>query len=100
MLEEQALHIADIIQHAKSNEARALEPTAEAEAEWVETIKQKAVNNREYLEACTPGYYNNEGKPAEGTGLFGGLYGGGAVEFHDLIRKWRTERELKGLLLT
>ena len=100
MLEEQALHIADVIQHAKSNEARCLEPTAEAEAEWVATIQEKAINNRDYLIECTPGYYNNEGKPDEGHGLFGGLYGGGAVEFHDLIRKWRTEGKLKGLILS
>jgi cyclohexanone monooxygenase len=99
MLEEQSRHIAEVIQHAKSNEARALEPTEEAEAEWVETIKQKAMNNRDYLEACTPGYYNNEGKPAEGTGLAGGIYGGGPLEFHELIKQWRVEG-LKGLKLS
>ena len=51
-----------------SHEARCIEPTAEAEAEWVATIKQKAVHNRRFLRECTPGYYNNEGQPAEGTG--------------------------------
>ena len=100
MLEEQSQHIADLIQHAKSQEARCIEPTAEAEAEWVETIKQKAMNNRDFLEACTPGYYNNEGKPAQGTGLAGELYGGGSVEFHDIIRKWRADREMKGVRFT
>jgi cyclohexanone monooxygenase len=99
MLEEQSRHIAEVILHAKHNEARALEPTPEAEAEWVETIKQKAMNNRDYLDACTPGYYNNEGKPAEGTGLAGGIYGGGPIEFHELIRQWRTDR-MKGLKLS
>ena len=68
MLEEQARHIAEIIQHAKSHEARALEPTPEAEAEWVQTIKEKALNNRSFLDSCTPGYYNNEGQVAEGGG--------------------------------
>jgi cyclohexanone monooxygenase len=100
MLEEQARHITELIQHAKSQEARCIEPTAEAEAEWVATIKQKAMNNREFLEACTPGYYNNEGMPEKGFGLAGELYGGGAVEFHELIRRWREEGEMKGLLFT
>jgi cation diffusion facilitator CzcD-associated flavoprotein CzcO len=95
MLEEQSRHIAELIQHAKSQEARCIEPTPEAEAEWVATIKEKAMNNREFLEACTPGYYNNEGKPEKGFGLAGELYGGGPVEFHELIRRWREE--MKGL---
>jgi cation diffusion facilitator CzcD-associated flavoprotein CzcO len=97
MLDEQAQHITDLIRHAKSLEARCIEPTEEAEAEWVATIKEKAMNNREFLEACTPGYYNNEGMPAQGTGLAGELYGGGSVEFHEIIRKWRTDGEMKGM---
>jgi cation diffusion facilitator CzcD-associated flavoprotein CzcO len=97
MLEEQARHITELVQHAKSQEARCIEPSPEAEAQWVATIKEKALNNREFLEACTPGYYNNEGKPSQGTGLAGELYGGGPVEFHELIRKWRTELQMKGL---
>ncbi|HEY6419312.1 MAG TPA: NAD(P)/FAD-dependent oxidoreductase [Candidatus Binataceae bacterium] len=100
MLEEQARHISELIQHAKLHEARCIEPAAEAEAEWVATIRQKALNNREFLEACTPGYYNNEGKPAEGAGLAGELYGGGPVEFHELIRKWRADGHMKGLQFT
>jgi cation diffusion facilitator CzcD-associated flavoprotein CzcO len=97
MLEEQSRHIAELVKHAKSQEARCIEPTVEAEAEWVATIKEKAMNNQDFLEACTPGYYNNEGKPQKGFGLAGELYGGGPVEFHDLIRKWREDGEMKGL---
>src|ERR1700722_16260524 len=100
MLQEQASHIADVIQHAKLNEARALEPTPEAEAQWVQTIKDKAVDNEGFLDACTPGYYNNEGHVKEGgSGFVGTLYGGGPVEFHDLIKKWREEGK-KGLKLS
>ena len=44
---------------------------AEAEAEWVATIKEKALNNQGLPEECTPGYYNNEGKPEKGLGLAG-----------------------------
>jgi len=97
MLEEQSRHITELIQHAKAQEARCIEATPEAEADWVATIKEKAMNNRDFLEACTPGYYNNEGKPEKGFGLAGELYGGGPVEFHELIRRWREDGEMKGL---
>ncbi|HUA35077.1 MAG TPA: NAD(P)/FAD-dependent oxidoreductase [Candidatus Binataceae bacterium] len=100
MLEEQARHIADVILHAKSNEARCIEPTTEAEAEWCETIKQKAVNNLGFLQECTPGYYNNEGKPGATKGFVSEQYGGGPVEFYNMVREWRANGEMKGLIFS
>jgi cation diffusion facilitator CzcD-associated flavoprotein CzcO len=96
MLYEQSAHIADVVQHAKLHEARSLEPTPEAEAQWVETINKKA-SRQDFHYECTPGYYNNEGHLDEGPGFVGGLYEGGPIEFHELIRKWRSDGELKGL---
>jgi len=96
MLYEQSAHIADVVQHAKLHEARCLEPTPEAEAEWVETINRKA-SKQDFHHECTPGYYNNEGQLDQGPGFVGGLYDGGPIEFHELIRKWRSDGELKGL---
>jgi cation diffusion facilitator CzcD-associated flavoprotein CzcO len=98
MLDEQAHHITELIQCAKSHEARCIEPSAEAEAEWVTTIRAKAINNLKFLTECTPGYYNNEGMPQQGSGLAGETYGGGPIEFFDLIRKWRTDGRMKGLV--
>ena len=63
------------------------------------TIKQKAMHNQRVPEECTPGYYNNEGKPRK-LGAFRRAYGGGPVEFHDIMRKWREDGEMKGLKLT
>jgi cyclohexanone monooxygenase len=100
MLDEQSRHIAQLIQHAKQNEARCIEPTPEAEAEWVATIKAKAINNLGFLTECTPGYYNNEGKPTAGTGLAGDNYGGGPIEFFALLKQWREAGNMKGLKFT
>ncbi|HKF28663.1 MAG TPA: NAD(P)/FAD-dependent oxidoreductase, partial [Candidatus Binataceae bacterium] len=100
MLDEQSRHIAQLIQHAKQNEARCIEPTPEAEAEWVATIKAKAINNLGFLIECTPGYYNNEGKPTAGTGLAGDNYGGGPIEFFALLKQWREAGDMKGLKFT
>jgi len=64
------------------------------------TMQEKAINNLKFLQECTPGYYNNEGKPDRGRGFVGGLYGGGPVEFFALVRKWRESGEMKGLQFT
>jgi cation diffusion facilitator CzcD-associated flavoprotein CzcO len=97
MLADQARHITQVIQHAKAHEARVLEPTVEAEAEWVETIKQKETSGRDFQLECTPGYYNNEGHLDKGPGFVGGLYGGGPIEFQRIVDKWLTDGEMKGL---
>ncbi len=96
MLDEQAHHITALVQHAKQQEARSIEPSAEAEAEWVATIRRKAVFHARFLNECTPGYYNNEGKPQERSGFAGEQYGGGPNEYFELIRNWRNQG-MKGL---
>ena len=61
MLDDQAQHIAYIINETMQRGARYTQPTAEAEAAWVAEIRGLAVVAARFLEACTPGYYNNEG---------------------------------------
>ncbi len=96
MLNEQAKHIAYIVKHAQDHEIRAVEVSEEAEAEWVATIVGLARNAREFQESCTPGYYNNEGKPGELSGQ-NGPYGGGPIAFVKLLEDWRAAGELSGL---
>ena len=52
-------------------------PAPTAEAEWVDAPGVEPVAAASFLVDCTPGYYNNEGRPGEGPGWFGGNYGGG-----------------------
>jgi cation diffusion facilitator CzcD-associated flavoprotein CzcO len=98
MLSEQSLHIAYIVKHAIDRGARTVEVSAEAESEWVATIVRLARLARQFLEDCTPGYYNNEGKPGERSGQ-NGFYGGGSVEFFRILREWRAAGGLPGLEL-
>ena len=47
------------------NDIKVIEASQEAEDAWVQTILDCAqINRMDFLESCTPGYYNNEGKPA------------------------------------
>ena len=50
-------------------------------------------------ESCTPGYYNNEGKPGERSGQ-NGPYGGGPVAFVKILEDWRAEDELTGMQIS
>jgi len=97
MLQDQARHITEVIQHAKINEARVVEPTPEAESEWLRTIQQTESKSRDYQLECTPGYYNNEGQLDKGPGFVGGLYGGGPIEFQKIVDQWLSDGEMKGL---
>jgi cyclohexanone monooxygenase len=98
MLNEQSKHIAYILRHAMDRGARTVEVSEAAETEWVETIIRLAVFAQKFLEDCTPGYYNNEGKPGERSGQ-NGFYGGGSVEFFRLLDAWRAAGDLQGIEL-
>jgi cyclohexanone monooxygenase len=99
MLDEQAKHVAYIVKHALDNDIRVLEASAEAEAAWVQTIVDLSMFNQSFLESCTPGYYNNEGKPSERSRQ-NGNYGAGANAFIKVIEDWRAQGSLAGLELT
>jgi cation diffusion facilitator CzcD-associated flavoprotein CzcO len=99
MLDEQAQHIAYIVKHAVDNDIATVEVSAEAEQQWVDTILSVAGMGRQFLEECTPGYYNNEGQVSN-IATQNGFYGGGSVAFFALLAAWREEGSLKGLELT
>ena len=96
-LDEQAIQLSYLLSRAREMGAKTIEPTQEAVDEWVQTIIEKARVSKEFQENCTPGYYNLEGAvnqlPQNNT------YGGGPIEFFDLMEEWRREGNLKGLEL-
>ena len=100
MLNEQSLHIAYLIDYARQGNVNVIEASQAGEDGWVETIRQMAVFNQKFLEECTPGYYNNEGKPGQGNSLLGSQYGGGPEAFFQIIRDWRAAGDLEGVELS
>ena len=98
LLSELSTHIAYVIRQGIDRGVQEVEASAEAEAAWVETIIQLAGRGAQFLEECTPGYYNNEGKPGERRGQ-DGFYGGGSPEYFKLLHDWRETGELPGLEL-
>jgi cyclohexanone monooxygenase len=98
MLNEQAKHVAYTLAEATARGATVIEASEEAEAQWVRTIEELARNNLAFLEACTPGYYNNEGKP-EQRSTRNSSYGAGPVAFVKVLEGWRADGSLAGLEL-
>jgi cation diffusion facilitator CzcD-associated flavoprotein CzcO len=98
MLDGQATHIAYVVQRVKDGNAKAVEASVEAEADWVETVNTPNFMS-DYLSHCTPGYYNAEGKSGKGEGFFEGHYGEGAVQFYALLKSWREQGQMDGVIV-
>ena len=100
MLDVKSQHIAYILSEAKARGVRALEPSAEAEQEWVETIVKLAIGRRSFLSECTPGYYNNEGGALDMRVAKNNQYWRGPMVFVRQLDRWRADGTLPGLELT
>ncbi len=99
MLAETAKHIAFVASEALNNDLRTLEPEAEAEVNWVKGIVRMSEFRAPFLKECTPGYYNNEGKPNAVTAR-NGSYLKGPNAFVRLLEGWRAEGTMRGLDVT
>ena len=97
-MNEQAKHIAYIIRQVAQSNAKVVEATEEAEQEWVQEIIKMSRLSESFQAECTPGYYNNEGKPNPKS-VQNGSYGAGPVKFFKVIEAWREEGTLAGLEL-
>ena len=68
-LNEQANHLAYMINHVRDNGLSCIEATLEGEDGWVAEMQSKGRIGRRFFAACTPGYYNDEGKLNNPLGL-------------------------------
>jgi cyclohexanone monooxygenase len=99
MLNEQSKHLAYILAEAADRGVTVIEADADAEAAWVDTIVSLSQMNQRFLESCTPGYYNNEGKPGDRS-VKNGSYGAGSIAFIKVLEAWRAAGDLAGLELS
>jgi len=98
MLNEQSKHLSYIIKECTDRQVRVVEAAKDAEDAWVQTIISSAIMRQRFQEECTPGYYNNEGKPSA-LAARNGFYGLGPIAFVKLLEDWRSDGTLKGLEL-
>ncbi|MFF9496884.1 flavin-containing monooxygenase [Streptomyces flaveolus] len=87
VLDEHAVHAAALVAAAEA-EGALIEPSHEAEDDWIATLGEGAPDHAWFHAECTPGYYNGEGRGRPNGPT---AYPQGAFAFHDLLRKWREE---------
>ena len=97
MLDNQAQHVAQLITLVNRRNAQSIEPTPEAEAEWVQLVTGPNMMTK-YQNVCTPGYYNGEGTN-EGQGFLQSVYPTGALAFYDMLARWREQGDFAGLIV-
>jgi cyclohexanone monooxygenase len=98
MFDDQARHIAYLIDETLRRGARTVEPTEEGVEGWLDVLRSFYIGGGGFLAECTPGYYNNEGQPKGGSGFFG-AYAAGPAAFNRLLEEWRATGELPGMEL-
>ncbi|KLR59918.1 putative flavoprotein involved in K+ transport [Actinobacteria bacterium IMCC26207] len=96
-LVEAGTTVAATIAHAAACGAETVEVTEQAEQAWIDLLDGMGTSIFGNLD-CTPGYYNNEGKPMgrrERLGASG--YPAGPVAYFAYIDNWRSNGEFAGL---
>ncbi|QRN93510.1 NAD(P)/FAD-dependent oxidoreductase [Archangium violaceum] len=101
ILNEQSQHAAYIIGRCLKQGIGTIEATEQAQQQWWEVIlghfsKMAAVGGVE----CTPGYFNNEGVLPPPSAMRNAPFGGGTLEFIEVLRNWRKGDDLAGLEVT
>jgi cyclohexanone monooxygenase len=79
-----------------------IEPTLAATYDWLRIVLSKALDFVAYTAACTPGYFNNEGRTPSNlaAALRSFPYLGSALDWEQILARWRAEGTMRGLKLT
>ena len=97
VLDVQSRHISYVLKHAHDNQVRTLDVSSEAEEAWAQQVMAASMASVSFLESCTPGYYNNEGKPNGELIRRNGAYAPGIMAFAKILDDWRAEGKLSGI---
>ncbi len=96
-MDETSRHIGYMLKQCEKERLSSIEASKEAEDEWVDEIIAVSRFALDFQESCTPGYYNNEGKPNPKS-VQNGPYGKGSRPYFRITAAWREEGNMSGIL--
>jgi cation diffusion facilitator CzcD-associated flavoprotein CzcO len=95
---QQGYHSAYIISEALKRGLKVVEPSQEAQDEYIRRFRELEIDYSEFQRQCPPGYFNNEGEDKPKWALFRG-WGAGWDAFQQLVADWRNKGDLAGLVV-
>ena len=95
---QQGYHIAHIISDVLKRGATVVEPSQEAQDEYVRHFQEMELDMSGFVGQCPPSYFNNEGETKAKWALFR-IYGPGWDAFEKMLQDWRNKGDLKGLVV-
>jgi len=96
----QGYHAAYIIKTALDRGLKAVEPTQQAQDDWVRLIRETAIDVSKLQQECPPSYFNNDGDTSKKRWYLGESYGPGWDAFENLLEEWRQSGTLPGMAVT
>jgi cation diffusion facilitator CzcD-associated flavoprotein CzcO len=93
---QQGYHIAYIVSEALKRGATVVEPTQQAQDQYIQRFKELEIDTSEFQRQCPPSYFNNEGQEKANWALFR-AWGHGWDAFQAMLQQWRDKGDLEGL---
>ncbi len=97
ILDQVAIQTAYTIKRLIDQNARAFEPTEEAQQQWLDVLFSHMMGSAKFATECTPGFYNNEGSFGDPRMARNAPFAGGTLAYFDVLAKWRETDALDGL---
>ncbi len=96
-MDETSQHIGYILKECEKDKLSSIEVSKDAEDKWVEEIIAVSRVSAAFMESCTPGYFNSEGKPNPKS-VQNGHYGKGSRPYWKITAAWREEGNMAGII--
>ena len=95
MFDDQARHVAYIIDETLQRGARTVEPTEDGVQGWLDLLGSFHIGGGGFLADCTPGYYNSE-QVHDDKAARNLVYTGSLLEYAEYLARWREEGDFQG----
>jgi cation diffusion facilitator CzcD-associated flavoprotein CzcO len=95
-MRETADHVAWVISQVEAKGAGTVEANLDAEQKYDGMIREIMSGPMDFRTDCTPGWFNNEGKPYEPIVQFS-IYPDSSEVYFKMLREWRDAGDLAGL---